>query len=83
VVESASEIGLTGGLVRRSIAKTGRKMGRFWPCWHGSHTDSLHSRWKIFSPYREQARYAYNGAVFEVKKETPDGLSVLFYTRDI
>jgi hypothetical protein len=25
----------------------------------------------------------YNGAVFEVKKEIPDGLSVLFYTRDV
>jgi hypothetical protein len=26
---------------------------------------------KIFSPYGEQVRYAYNGAAFEAKKEIP------------
>ena len=38
---------------------------------------------KSVSPCRDQARWAFDGVVFEVKKEIPDGLSVLFYTRDV
>jgi hypothetical protein len=32
---------------------------------------------------RDHARWVYDGAVFEGKKEIPDGLSVLFPTGDI
>ena len=35
------------------------------------------------SQCRNQAKWVYYGVVFEVKKEIPDGLLVLFYTRDV
>jgi hypothetical protein len=38
---------------------------------------------KSVSQRRDQARWAFDAVVFEVKKEIPDGLSVLFYTRDV
>jgi hypothetical protein len=38
---------------------------------------------KGVSQCRDQARWAFDGVVFEVKKEIPDGLFVLFYTRDV
>jgi DDE family transposase len=66
VVQSAAESVYKVVGVRRGVAKTGHKMGRFWPCRRGWQIDG-----RIVSRCRECARQVYHGTVFEVKKEIP------------
>jgi hypothetical protein len=70
VVQSAAESVYKVVGVRRGVAKTGHKMGRFWPCWRGWQIDGRAPTEKSFH-CRERARQVYHGTVFEVKKEIP------------
>ena len=46
-------------------------MGRFWPWRCGWQTAGSAPIEKSFRNCRDQARWAYDGVVFEVKKEIP------------
>jgi hypothetical protein len=64
VVGAGIGVGLQGIGARRSVAKVGCQMAQFRLRWYGFAHRFFALQMKIFSQCREEARWAYNAAVY-------------------